>query len=143
MQIPFSGYLSNILGEGVVEGLNSILHTASLLVADVGLRVLSLTDQNHSKTGGLSGLFEHLGGFGEAFGMDILSNLLSVNNLVSHDDTTIYFSHLSNPAVSPGRNALGRNALNLGWEYLDIMRIITGDETGLIKQVLIENKRIV
>lgn len=77
-------YFGNILGEGVIEGSDAILHAHSLLVAHVGLRVLALANEDDSQSGSLSRFLKHLLGFDQTLGVDRLSHLLSVDNLISH-----------------------------------------------------------
>ena len=77
-------YLGDILGEGVIEGRDAVLHAHSLLAAHVGLRVLALANEDHSQSGSLSRFLEHLLGLGQTLGVDRLGHLLSVDNLISH-----------------------------------------------------------
>ena len=77
-------YFRDLLGEGVIEGRDAVLHAHSLLAAHVGLRVLALADEDDSQSGSLSRFLEHLLGFGQTLGMDRLGHLLSVDNLISH-----------------------------------------------------------
>lgn len=77
-------YFRDILGEGVIEGRDAILHAHSLLAAHVGLRVLALANEDHSQSGSLSRFLEHLLGLGQTLGVDRLGHLLSVDNLISH-----------------------------------------------------------
>ena len=64
--------------------------------------------------------------------MNGLRNLLSIDKLVGHTSTQ---AKDKESVTIPALKLLNHTT----WE----MRIITADETGLIKQILIENKRIV
>ena len=77
-------YLGDILGEGVIERRDAVLHAHSLLAAHVGLRVHALADEDDSQSGSLSRFLEHLLGLGQTLGVDRLGHLLSVDNLISH-----------------------------------------------------------